>query len=247
MTTLTATDLRGERAISDIGHENSLTLQIVNGVAQKMKYASLSIFTEQAKSYTTPVPVPLSPKRFHSYIDECTTELRPFSQTHHLDAAVSLVRSSFKYSDRIDPQDLSCRERSAQMDQWVKDAIETTNHEIELQRKTLFEPIPYNQQANSCFRYALERVGLSNFGSIDSPRALRNILFGSFFPVKDPQEGDLVLFSRGGQLSHLGICHQGKVLSKEGNLTKFAYIRPIEDLISDYGVTVQYFRKNIES
>ena len=251
MTVRLGIDRTQTREISNVGRETSLVMDILNTAVLKIRNASLPALAEQGQSHQAPVPIPLTSDRIQECLEAAIQNEGQFPlNAFRIEAAAAIVKKLFTYPPCIDPKDLSSTEtkeaqsQDRRMEQWGNETVEATCHNMELARKTPFEPIPLNQQANCCFRYALERVGMVGVGPIVNQRMLQKILQDNFTIVDEPQEGDLVLFSSGGGLVHLGIHHQGKVLSKEGNRGKVAYIRPIEDLVLSYGNKYQYLRKN---
>ncbi len=239
------------RKISDTSYQTTIEQQLIETVTHKMRRACLSLFTGQEAQLQTRIPLPLSPTRFERYLYETVQELNPFNERKDLtQAALESVAHNFKYPEMIESEDLCFSELKNEdylMQKWSEETLRTTSHQIELKRKTRFEEIPLDRQKLSCFRYALERVGLKISKPIENPRILRKILSQFFIPVEELQEGDLILFSNGGKPTHLGIYYQGQVLSKEGNGAHVAYIRPIEDILMTYGSCCHYFRMSLSS
>lgn len=212
------------RSISETGYTSTIALQLTEKIIEKVKQASLSALTPLKTQ------APLSPSRFQRYLDESAKEILT-SRDDLIPAALKAVQSSFKY--------LNCN--LSEIDEWSEETLRQTTHHLE--RNTRFESMPVEQHDFSCFRYALQRVGISFSKPIENGRILKKILSDHCTLEEEPQEGDLVLFSSGGKPLHLGIYHQGEVLSKEGNAAQVAYRRPIEDFVADYGKSFQYYRR----
>lgn len=208
------------RTISDVGYLSSIALQLTEKIFRK-------ILSPEERYLAHSVQAPLSPNRFHRYLNESAKEIM-LSRDDLIPVALKSVQSSFK---SLRGGELTERE---------------IIHNMELERGTPFESIPKEQREFSCFRYALDRVGIVFPKPIENPRVLKKILFDHFTLEEEPQEGDLVLFSSGGKPLHLGIYHQRQVLSKEGNGAHVAYMRPIEDFVAEYGESFQYFRRRRE-
>jgi hypothetical protein len=102
--------------------------------------------------------------------------------------------------------------------------------------------IPDKEQSHCCYRYALSKVGINPPEGGLTKSALSRILQNRCKPVHQPQSEDLVLFLNGNSMTHLGIYQDGKILSKEGDNTTIAYLRPLEDMSPKYGKRVIYFR-----
>lgn len=247
------------RQISERANEAECVLSIVSIAAKKMQQASLRIFTQPASEYATEVKFPLSPDRVQQYIEESVEAYSPFfAEKERIGVVRKLIQEHFRHPVLISSSDLSCTSTDSQhasspwtgqedprMQAWLAETIELTSHAIEVKNGTSFLSIPPSEQANCCFRYALEKIGVRNLPEIEDRHMLEKILLSAFAVVQEPQEGDLILFSRPGQLTHLGIQYRGNVLSKEGNASRVAYIRPIEDLCRDYGANVTYLRKKL--
>lgn len=126
---------------------------------------------------------------------------------------------------------------------WTDTAYAKATLEFEKRRGTQSVEIPPSKQSTSCYRYALLQAGIS-LERIFSPKTFEEILNG-FEPVSEGQEGDLVLFFHRKKYTHLGVYSDGKILSKEGNNTPVAYLRPLEDLAPEYGDRVLYLRQKM--
>lgn len=107
----------------------------------------------------------------------------------------------------------------------------------------MFE-IPVEDHFLSCYNYALLKAGVKwepahlNI----SKESLLSFLLSQCESISVPHDGDFVLFLQDGELVHLGLSQQGKILSKEGNACRFASLKRLEDLSSEYGNQVLYFR-----
>lgn len=96
------------------------------------------------------------------------------------------------------------------------------------------------KQEISCYRYAVTEAGIEVNGILDEKKL--NLILSDFEQVLEPQDGDLILFSKWERPTHLGIYREGKILSKEGNGSPYAYLRVLEDLSPSYGDQFTIYR-----
>ena len=109
--------------------------------------------------------------------------------------------------------------------------------------------LPAAVTLQSCIEYALSYVRVKDFTAIAiaavetplenilSERGMRNI------SEANAQHGDLIVFSSGKGVDHMGVyLGGGEVLSKPGTTANYVLKLQIEDLISFYGDLVTFFR-----
>lgn len=253
MTFLSRLHAQGQnRSWSETAHFGALYQSLSFQVLSRIRDLCLQKLTGPlTASFPTdgPIQIRFSSEQIQSCFLDAQAEVLNQTDNRSLVEKVSQVFKNYmegKESVTLQPEDLEALDggkgEAKRMERWMMKAQIRTLLSMERERGTKEVLVSTEKREICCYRYALEEVGCQVPTALTKTILLR-ILEQRFDIVSQPEEGDVVLFCQGASPTHLGVIREGKVLSKEGDRSPIAYIRPLEDLPPEYGDRIVYFRQ----